>query len=46
MIGTGYVGPVMGACLANLGNQVICIDKDKQRVVFLKKGAYLFSNRG
>lgn len=37
VIGTGYVGLVTGACLASLGNNVICVDKDKSRVASLKK---------
>ena len=35
MIGTGYVGLVSGACLADLGNTVWCVDKDKQKVNML-----------
>ena len=31
MIGTGYVGLVSGSCFADLGNDVICIDKDKKK---------------
>ncbi|MBL7068741.1 MAG: UDP-glucose/GDP-mannose dehydrogenase family protein [Candidatus Omnitrophica bacterium] len=38
VIGTGYVGLVTGACLADLGNNVICVDKDKAKVDSLKKG--------
>jgi UDPglucose 6-dehydrogenase len=38
MIGTGYVGLVSGACLADFGNSVYCIDIDKKRIDALKKG--------
>ena len=38
MIGSGYVGSVSGACLADFGNQVICVDTDTQKIESLKKG--------
>jgi len=38
MIGTGYVGLVSGVCFSDLGNNVICVDKDKNKVNDLKKG--------
>lgn len=38
IIGTGYVGLVTGACLADLGNQVICVDKDPEKIKGLSQG--------
>ena len=38
MIGSGYVGLVTGACFADLGNKVWCVDKDITKVNKLKKG--------
>jgi UDPglucose 6-dehydrogenase len=38
MIGTGYVGLVSGACFSDLGNDVICVDRDLKKVTDLKKG--------
>ncbi len=38
MIGTGYVGLVSGVCFADLGNNVICVDKDLKKINFLTKG--------
>ena len=37
MIGTGYVGLVSGVCFADLGNDVICVDKDNNKINNLKK---------
>jgi UDPglucose 6-dehydrogenase len=38
MIGAGYVGLVSGACFADFGHQVTCIDKDAARIAALKRG--------
>ena len=38
MIGTGYVGLVSGTCFADIGNQVICVDKDKNKIEKLNSG--------
>jgi UDPglucose 6-dehydrogenase len=38
VVGTGYVGLVVGACLAESGNDVICVDKDAAKVRMLRRG--------
>ena len=38
MIGTGYVGLVSGVCFSDLGNNVICVDKDINKINSLKNG--------
>src|SRR3979490_110214 len=38
MIGTGYVGLVSGACFADFGHQVTCVDKDGGKIGRLRRG--------
>lgn len=38
VVGTGYVGLVTGTCFADLGNDVICVDIDKEKIEKLQKG--------
>ena len=38
MIGTGYVGLVSGVCFSDLGNDVICVDRDENKISQLKQG--------
>ena len=38
MIGTGYVGLVSGACFADFGHEVICVDKDNAKIAALARG--------
>lgn len=46
IIGTGYVGLVSGTCLAELGNNVICLDIDKNRIRLLKEAEVPFYEPG
>src|SRR3989304_5012526 len=39
MIGSGYVGLVSGACFADFGHEVTCVDKDTAKIAALKAGA-------
>ena len=38
VVGTGYVGLVVGACLAENGNSVVCVDNDPAKIDALKRG--------
>ena len=38
MIGSGYVGLVSGACFADFGHQVVCVDKDARKIDALRQG--------
>ena len=38
MIGTGYVGLVSGACFADFGHQVTCVDRDEGKIAALRRG--------
>ena len=38
VVGSGYVGLVAGACLAENGNEVVCVDKDPAKIRLLQRG--------
>ena len=38
MIGSGYVGLVSGACFADFGHEVVCVDKDERKIAMLQDG--------
>ena len=38
VVGTGYVGLVTGTCFSDMGNDVWCVDVDREKIERLKKG--------
>ena len=46
LIGTGYVGLVSGACVADLGNSIWCVDNDKEKIGLLNSGHIPFFEPG
>jgi UDPglucose 6-dehydrogenase len=46
VIGTGYVGLVVGACLSEHGNDVICVDSDQPKIRMLRRGRMPFYEPG
>jgi UDPglucose 6-dehydrogenase len=46
VVGAGYVGLATGACLTHLGHQVVCVDKDEERLRGLRSGPIPFFEPG
>ncbi len=46
VFGTGYVGLVIGTCLANMGHNVVCIDVDAEKVKNMKKKVLIDNDPG
>ena len=38
MIGAGYVGLVSGTCFSDFGHSVVCVEKDREKLVTLQRG--------
>ncbi len=38
MIGTGYVGLVSGVCFSDFGHEVVCVDKNPEKIAMLRRG--------
>lgn len=46
IVGAGYVGLVTGACFADIGNKVVCVDNDRKKIEMLKKSKIPFYEKG
>ncbi len=46
VIGTGYVGSVTGACFAEMGNTVVCVDKDQNKIAQFESGKAPLHEKG
>ena len=46
VVGTGYVGSVTGACFAEMGNTVICVDKDQKKIDQFESGKVPLHEKG
>ena len=46
VVGTGYVGLVSGACFAEIGHTVVCVDVDESKIALLRKGIMPFFEPG
>ena len=44
ILGAGYVGLVSGACFADFGHHVTCIDKDAEKIAALQRGAIAWAH--
>ena len=46
IVGAGHVGLVTGACFADLGNRVVCVDRDPKKIASLRRGKVTFYEPG